>query len=308
MIDRVVSQLITILLLMIAGYALKKRNILDDGGARGLAAVLLRVTTPAMMIMAFQREYTKELDRQFLTITGAAAAVFLALALAGYLVTKALPMDGPLRGTFILGSFCSNVAFMGIPMISAVYGQEALIYSAGVIFGYNIVFFCLGPAVCHMGTDRKTSPGKAAISIVTNPVIIGGAIGYVIFRFSVALPSPVLSALDYLGSATVPISMMTVGIALAAVTLRDFLDRYLYAGIAMNLIISPVVGWLISRALFPEAMIVGVFVVSTAMPAAGLMPALAAEEGGDPGFASRLVFVSTILSVFTIQWILGLLL
>lgn len=36
MIDRVVSQLITILLLMIAGYALKKRNILDDGGAGAL--------------------------------------------------------------------------------------------------------------------------------------------------------------------------------------------------------------------------------------------------------------------------------
>lgn len=40
-----------------------------------------------------------------------------------------------------------NIGFMGFPMISAVYGAQALIYGAGFLILYNILIYSYGEIV-----------------------------------------------------------------------------------------------------------------------------------------------------------------
>ena len=62
----VIYQLITMVILMIIGVVLQKKNFLSLANAKGLSIVLTRVAVPCNMVVLLQREYSPEIFKGFL--------------------------------------------------------------------------------------------------------------------------------------------------------------------------------------------------------------------------------------------------
>jgi predicted permease len=81
-----------------------------------------------------------------------------------------------------------------------------------------------------------------------------------------------------------------------------------WALLALKLLVVPVLTWCLLRPFIADPVILGVFVVISAMPIAAASTMLSIEYGGDEKLATRCVFLSTLLSVATLPLMVWLLL
>ena len=102
--------------------------------------------------------------------------------------------------------------------------------------------------------------------------------------------------------------MILIGAALGRMSVRAIFGNGLsYAVCAVKLIVAPLVIFAIFRLFVKDMLMLGIFTIIAAMPSASISPILCAEYGGDSEFASRTVFLTTVLSLATIPamtWLL----
>lgn len=84
----VIYQLITMVILMIIGVVLHKKNFLSLTNAKGLSIVLTRVAVPCNMVVLLQREYSPEIFKGFLVTCGATYLMCCIGALLFFIVGK----------------------------------------------------------------------------------------------------------------------------------------------------------------------------------------------------------------------------
>ncbi|MFA6733003.1 MAG: AEC family transporter, partial [Sphaerochaeta sp.] len=154
------------------------------------------------------------------------------------------------------------------------------------------------------GASKK----EAALKVILHPSMIAVYLGLMLMSFQLSLPLFVEKTLSSIGGCTTALSMMLIG-ALLAETERKHLkiDRNLLLFSFLRLVVIPLVSLLAGRLLGVEPLIIGVSVILGAMPGGSSTVILAAKYGSDTVFTSKLVIVSTILSMLSIPiWCLVL--
>ena len=107
--------------------------------------------------------------------------------------------------------------------------------------------------------------------------------------------------MELLGDVTIPMSMFVIGAILAQNSLtKAFTNWRLYILSGLRLLVLPCILWLILRNFIDNKMFLGVIVLICGMPAAASTPILAQAYGGNCETAAQSVFLSTMLSIFTI--------
>ena len=296
----VIYQLITMVILMIVGVILHKKNILSTANAKGLSIILTRVAVPCNMVVLLQREYSPEIFKGFLVTCVATYAMCCIGALMFFIVGKAMKMKPRDLGLFSGGGVYSNVIFMGQPLILAMYGAEGLIFCVAVMFTCNVFLFTVCSVLFAMGSDQKKNLKTMAKEICTSLLSISAVIGVFCFVNSISLPQPVYDVLQYSANTTVCLSMIYIGSLLAAANVREiFKDKVVYIFSFFTLIIMPIITKAICHT-FMSGMALSVLVVLMATPAAAALPSFADQYGADEKRASQYTFVSTIFSVVTL--------
>jgi predicted permease len=297
----VVNQVIILFFVILAGYYARKRNIISGDMTKKLSDLLLQLTQPLLIISSFRFEFSQEMLRNAIMVLLLSFAVHFLSMLVGKFLYLRFPEK--IRSVLKYITVFSNCGFMGFPVLESVFGSIGVFYGALYIIPFNILTLSYGAMVFTGKSDRETIK-----KILLHPVIISVGIGMLLFLFQIPLPDPVSKAVAMVGSMTSPLSMLIVGALLAATPIKEmFRGRELYYGSLVRLIILPL---LIYAALWllrlPED-VFRVCVILTAMPAAANTAIMAEMYDGDAGLASRIIGVSTILSIFTIPLILMLL-
>jgi predicted permease len=138
-----------------------------------------------------------------------------------------------------------------------------------------------------------------------NPGVISVILGLIIFIFSISLPFPIMKTVESIGSMTTPISMMVVGSMLADIKFKElFSGSAIFYGAFIRLIFLPVAILLILRLIGIEKILMDVAVILVAMPAAVNTVVFSENNNGDSVLASKIVFLTTMLSILTIPLIL----
>ena len=114
------------------------------------------------------------------------------------------------------------------------------------------------------------------------------------------LPAFMVRTLNSVGGCTTAISMMVIGAILADIDLGHIEWGLLGYYCLLRLIVIPAVSFVALSLLGLAPMVTGVCTLLSGMPAASLTAVLAAKYGQNYGFASQVVFVSTLLSMITI--------
>ena len=114
------------------------------------------------------------------------------------------------------------------------------------------------------------------------------------------LPAFITSTITAIGNCNTGLSMMVIGMILADANIFTIFSKEILAYSLIRLILMPVTLFAICKALSVPALVTGVCVILTAMPAGATTSILASKYHADEIFATKLVVASTLLSMLTI--------
>jgi len=298
-------QTFALALLIAAGFAAGKLGYLDERASRGLSKFLVNFIIPALVVSSMQRPFTIELRDEALRALAVSLCVYAASFPLAFLYVKAIRAKAGARGAHAFGAVFSNVAFMGFPVMEALYGRDSLFALSVYNIPFQILAFSVGP---YLLTRSAGSASRLRTSSFATPSAIAAILGFALFAGGVTLPPVLMRPLELLGEVTTPLSMALIGAILSRARLgRLARDPRLYATAAYRLLAFPLAVYAALSAIGFGGRELAMPVLIAAMPVAANSAILAEAYGGDAETASALVFVSTLASLLTIPLIASLL-
>lgn len=289
----VVGKVAVILILILVGCFITKRGILTERGASEITTVLIKLVTPCVIINSFVGN-EGELDAVLLIMAMVLPAVWQLMGLGlSLLVFRKEPLERQkvLRFSVIF----SNVGFMGIPLVQGIVGDKGVIYASFGVVVFNLLCWTYGYSMMSGGArlDLKT--------VLLNPGVVGLVIGLPIYFLKLQLPGIIAEPLGYIADLNTPLAMLVVGSYIARADLRSFMsDLSVYKVSLLRLIAVPAAMLGVLMILRPEKDLFLATVVQAATPVAANAVLFAVQYKRDSELASKLVAVSTVLSILTI--------
>jgi predicted permease len=251
--------------------------------------------------MALMREFSSSILTESLTVLGFSMTVnFLGFAMA-------LPLGRLLKGTdkekavwqYVMAF--SNVGFIGFPLMNTVFGGDGLIFTSMSNVSFNLMAFTLGIWIFTHGKGQGGSPVKRLFSIFLNPSLVATLAGFIFFLLSLRLPKVLENGVALMAGMTSPLSMVAVGAVLARSKLSAIFSGWKhYVVLAFRLGVLPLTAFALASPFISNPPALGAVVILSGTPAASLTVVFAEEYGGDTDLASRIIFISTVLSLITV--------
>lgn len=298
----VLSEMLVILVAIVVGYGAHHLGYLGEGVDQKLSKLILNITMPSMILAAvITGDALPELG-EILSILKVAVVFYgMEFALA-WLVPKLLPGTPGQKGVWRYTLSFPNVGFIGYPVAVALFGPEALFYAVVLALPFNVLSYTLGPL---MLVGVKQFNWKKAVS----PCAVAAILGLVIALTRIRPPAFIGECLDFVGSITVPLSLLVIGSLLAGLPAGEvFASPKLWLLSAIRLLALPTALCLILRAMGIQSMVLGIAVTQMAMPVAVNGTMLSMEYGGDTQAMAQITFLTTLASIVTIPLIASLLL
>lgn len=291
-INMVNAQLILLIYLCVGAYCCKK-GMIDPHTKQKLVDFILKVTLPCMIFNSFNKPLTPDVLKK----TGMAFLVAFCIAILSYICGKVLYGRYPAEKKSIL-QYCTlvnNSGFLGMPMVSAVYGTEGLLYASIYIIPNRIMMWTAGLSLFTV-SDFKSK----CRNIFLNPCIITVFLGLARRIFNLPFPEFLDKAIAGIGAVTSPLSMIVIGTMLVGISWKTLLEPSIFYLAAVRLVGLPLIGLAIMELLHFDPMLTGISLILTGMPAGSTSALLAAKYGADEDYASRCIITTTIMSLVTI--------
>lgn len=296
------AEMLVILFAIAVGYAANRLGILGGEVDKKISKLLLDVTLPAMIVGTVCTGDELPERSVILGTLGVAAVFYLlefAFALAAPPLLGGTPgQKGVCRFTLVFG----NLGFIGYPVAVALFGPEALIYAVILVLPFNLMAYTLGPLML-------TGARRFSLRQMFSPAAVAALTALILTLSRLRPPAMVGEALEFVGSITVPLSLLFVGSLLAGMPLRAmFAAPRMWVLTAVRLLVMPAVLVPILRALGTDPLILSVAVVEMGMPTAVNGSMLCMEYGGDAECMAQITFLSTLASIVTIPMVAAVLL
>ncbi|KRQ87972.1 putative transporter YfdV [Caloramator mitchellensis] len=299
--QKIFTQVLVLFFIIVVGFFIRKKGIIDKKMNKGLTELILNVTLPFMIIASFNFPFSKDMLLNAGKLLLISALVHLSLVFASKYIFIKYPKE--VKSVLRFSMIFSNCGFMGYPVVESVYGKEGVFYTAIFNISFNILIWTVG--VMLFSPEKEDKNYKKAL---INPGILSVLIGLLVFMLSINIPEPLYKTLEMVGSTTTPLSMIIIGSMLADVNVKEiFGSSTTYVITFVRLIAIPIVTYLILKFLGYSGIFLGIPVLIMAMPAAANTALFAERYNADTNLASRCVFVTTLMSTFTIPLIMLLL-
>lgn len=298
----VINRMALLFILMAVGYAANKASILDEKGNMIVSKLIMNVTMVATILDSVAGIQIE--DKSELVVVFALAAIpFIIFPIISKILIRIMKTPGDKRAAFEAMLIFPNLGFMGVPVISGLYGEEAIFYVSIFMLVFNLVFFSYGLIIL----SKNTEAGKINFRSMLNPGVVASLFSMVIFFFDIRFPVPIAESLDMLGGATTPLAMIVIGSTIADVSVREvFTEKRIYIFAVIKLIIYPVIVWLLVRNFVENQSLTGIAVILTGMPTAASVVMACNECGSGAKFVSKGIFISTLGSMITIPLLTAL--
>lgn len=295
----ILKSLVMIFVMIIPGIILKKKKVIDENQTRGISAVLVNVTWPCMVIDAMQIPYSEEIFNGSKYIFLLLVIIFLVIFAVAAAAVKALKLRRDQAGILAFMLIFGNTGFIGLPVMNALYGKEAVFYASMVEMANDILMFTIGIMLIQISAGAKT---KFSPREFLSPGIFGVLIGFALFLLGITLPEFLGKSVAAIGAATTPLSMIVIGSQLGGIKLRALAaDISIYAASFIKLLAVPVIAFLIVRYAFGDvSLLAKVVIMSFAMPAAACTVIFSQQYNSDADFAAKGVLMSTLFCLATI--------
>jgi len=291
----------------ILGAVLKGVGVLTVPRVQRLNWTALNVTLPALIIVSLHR--SPPFDARLLWIPLASWLTLLAGCLLGtILLLKVMKLPPCEAGSLFLPALLGNTTFVGYPAVSALLGDAGLLRAILYDQLANGIFFATaGVAIAQWASaGSRIAPSILVKRVLAFPPLWGLLVGFLVK--GMALTDPLFTMLGGLGAVTVPFFLLGLGASLSLAGWRQTLPGALAVS-AAKLVILPMIGYAIHRALHLPPIDLQVSTLQAAMPSALFSVSLAIVYKLDTPLVVNSVALCLLLSAVTLPiwaWLLGL--
>lgn len=295
----VIQQSFIMLLLISTGVLAFKTNIITKNGSREISKLVLDIVNPIIILSSFQKEFNTSLVKNLMISAGLSVLSFIITITLSTLVTRN-NKNNPDADIERFSCIYSNCAFMGIPLVNALFGSEGVFYLTAFIAVFNIFVWTHG-VMTISGTKNFDSFRKALIS----PSFIAIFIGLITFIARIELPDILSKTLTYIGDMNTPLAMITAGINISQTNiLKAFQKPTIYFTALIRLIIIPLILILIMKPMNINETVTMTVIIAGAAPSAAMCTLLSMQYNKNSLYASEIFAVTTILSTITLPVII----
>ncbi len=297
--------IIPLFLVVFVGIIVSRNKSVDEKWIDVMNNYALWIGFPALILVALSRiQWDYELYSNLILWNSGRIVIPILLAVP---ISKLLKLSNNTRRTLFLAISFGNVAYLGIPVLRSVFGENILPEATMISAVYLFWLFTLGIFMVELFGDEKIKFSRLAFSLLKNPMLVAVFIGLTIAISHVQVPSLILSGLDLIASSVTGVVLFSLGLFVGRHPLGKFSD---WAPVILFslliLFVLPYVFYQIAGIFVPVS-ISRAWILEAAMPL-GLTPyALSLKYNLNTRFASRVVVASTLMALISLPiWLIFL--
>ena len=271
----VFNQMISLFLLMLTGYLANRFGVIDKTFESKVSRFIVNISLPATILNAVTGSDMAH-DQEMLPIFIAAVSIFLVAHVVCHFIQKIICWNP----TYELMLNYSNLGFMGIPIISTLYGGEYVLHVSIFMMTFNLSLFSYGVYLLSRD-DAKNR--HFSVKKLLSPGILSAFLAIGIYLLDIHLPQHAVSLFS------------TV-----------FTDRELYLFSFLKLLVLPVITFLVLRFFIRDRILLEISTILSGCPIAGNVSMLCMEYNRDVTLVSRGICISTLLSMISIPIVAAL--
>ncbi|MCR5692054.1 MAG: AEC family transporter [Eubacterium sp.] len=308
------NQIVELFLMMLVGFLMYKWHIMSPTFNKHLTTFLVDGTMPLLIISSVM-EQTGPKDYVSVGIVFlVSTCLMLLLPVVGFGVGKVLRLPKNKRGIYSFMMTFSNIGFMGFPIIDALYGSKAVLYTAIYNIVFNLCIFSIGILLLRNDSQEEgdqASAWKALKGKLLSAGFMGAVLAIILYFLPITTyPSVLYHVVDKVGGLTSPIAMLLIGANLASMNFREVFDDFrVYLFALIKQVAVPLLLWLVINPCLKDPVMKGTMFVLILMPVANNALLFATKYGADEKLATKNIFITTLISLATIPlclWIVGL--
>lgn len=203
---------IPVFLIMVIGYFLAQKGIVDPPFVKTLNSFNFKITLPLLLFRDIaESDFYTVWDTKYVLYCFFVTLLCITVTwiLAGFLYK-----DKDRLGEFVQASFRSSAAVLGIAFIQNIYGTSGMapLMIIGTVPLYNvaavIILSFTGPNSTGINKDTMKTTLKG---VVTNPIIIGILLGMAVSASRLQFPFIVSKTLGSMSSLATPLALLGLG-------------------------------------------------------------------------------------------------
>jgi hypothetical protein len=288
LIARITDVIIPVFLIVAIGYGYARRSVPDMSVFNRIA---LDVLAPLLVYSALASRDFRMADHTALLIGGT-----VLILLSGLLAWPLAKAFGAQPRTLVPVVMFNNCGNMGLPLALLAFGPANFGAAVALFSVSNLLHFSLGA--------RITSRLARTRDLLTSPLMIGTALGFLSALTDVRPPDVVLSGLKLLGDALLPMMLFALGVRLTALT-RSGLALGLLGALARP-VIGLAIGIPLAWALGLEGAARGQLLLFAALPPAVMQFMLAERYHQEPDKVGAMIMLGNALAILFVPLALAL--
>jgi malate permease and related proteins len=285
------NNILPIILLSGAGFALGKLLQVDP---RSLGRVVFYVFSPILIFNLLVRNQLKITEAAIVMVF--ALCFILTIGLLTLLLGYFLKLERPALVSILITTMFANTGNYGLPLVSFAFGEQALSYAGIYFITTTILFYTLGVFLASLG---HMSFREAIVGLFRIPTLYAVLLAILINIWNIELPIPIARAVELAADGTIPLMLVLLGIQLTHVEFSGS-QRALQLSVSLRLVIAPFAALLFAALFGLQGFPFQASVTQASMPSMVSATVLAAEYNLDSKLVTAVVFISTLLSPFTL--------
>lgn len=295
--------------LVLLGYGAVKLGLFGEQAASGLSRFVFDFAIPAYLFRTFA---TTDLPESI--PWGLYGSFYLAvLGVYGFgMALGVVAFRRDFMGATLTGMGCAfgNTVLLGLPIVLRTFGDEGAVPMFLILAVHGLILMTLTTVLLEFGRNAGAAlsalPGQVARGLVTNPLLMGLALGLAFNLMDWRIPGVIDDVCRLLQGAVAPAALFAMGATLASYGFAGRLTQSIVV-LSAKMLLLPLAVWLLATFVFDLPPVWAmVATLAAAQPTGVNVYLFASRYGTAQAISSSTIFLSTAFSVLSISAILYL--
>lgn len=181
--DNFLGAIFSTIFIILLGYFLRKKNLVNDTAGKTLSNILLSAALPALAFNAFMTDINDQTFSVGMNVLVFGFVAYVLLILFSKIIY--FKYKGDLKTTMVVLTAFGSTTFFGIPIINGLLGSQGTLYANIFNIAYRVFLYSYGLiAMSGLKFEKKNLK-----QIFLNPIIITTFLGLFIWIFQASLPT-----------------------------------------------------------------------------------------------------------------------
>lgn len=295
------TQIGIFLILICLGILTMKVKIFDSHSLEAVSKLVIQVSLPSYIFINAISSATRQSLIDSLIVVPIAIILYVLFIIVSAIIEKVFRLQNNRKKVFRASLIFGNIGFMGIPLVTALYPDTALLYVSVFTIVDQVIFWTYGVLLTQPVTDSRQRISPANLKNLLSPPLLAIVLAIIFIMTGIHIPEVLSSALAAIGNTSMPLALVYIGGVLCTSDIRPVLKcGELYAGIIIKMIILPVACYLLMTSMGITGDMAGTLAFIIALPGIEMVPMLAKANGSDGDYAVCAIMITTMACLVTL--------